>query len=207
MVTYMIRESINDVYEGIINCVACMEIEPRFRFAPACHGQGRRGIMIVGLCPSRASVEAGRFYNQGSMRTLTNGILDIDLDCFLSDVIKCDTAYTTATNVNHQELAMRCGNLYLRREIAYLKPNVIVAVGKEAFAFLTEIEGGFVQRQGDGIEYHERCSNIPVFPIIHPSYGEVHYRRIAQQRGQSYTENVRSILSMVVQQYGRLLEI
>jgi uracil-DNA glycosylase family 4 len=197
----MSKEFASSIYQDVLDCEACNCFEAKYRFALNCHGQGGLGIMLVGLCPSRASVEAGRYFNQGSLRTLAEGILDIDEDCYLSDVIKCDTEYSTVQNNALDSLAQKCGDLFLHRELNCLRPNVIVAIGRVAFEYLTGIDGRFSFRQSDGIEYHTQHLNIPVYPIIHPSYGNIHYGRAPHQQ-QPYRENVRTLLTYIGDHYG-----
>lgn len=46
--------------------------------------------MIVGESLHKPSIDANRYYDQGSVRALLEGVVDLDQDCYLSDAIKCD---------------------------------------------------------------------------------------------------------------------
>lgn len=187
-------QSVQRLYEEVLQCEVCPKFTARYRFAPHCHGQGRLGIMIIGQCPSQGSVEAGRYYNQGSMRGLVQGILNLDRDCYLSDVIKCDTTYSTIRGNAESDLASLCGSRFLKREIELLRPHRIIAVGKHSFEYLTGVTGGFTERQNDGRDYYYTGADIPVHPIIHPSHANQFYGRVPHQTQQTYSDNVRQIL-------------
>ena len=177
------------VYSDVFECRQCPEFSEHYKFARDCHGKGNRGLMIVGESAHKPSIEAGRYYDQGSVRTLLAGIVNLDQDCYLSDAIKCDKQFCSAKGKTLDKIAQRCARKYLFQEIALLQPTAIVAVGRIAFEVLTGIAGDFVSRQGDGKRYFAITQNVPVHPVIHPSYANMYYGRVSWQQGISYQQS------------------
>lgn len=185
---------VKELYSEVCACKQCPEFFEYHKFAPDCHGNGGRKIMIVGESPHKPSIDAGRYYDQGSVRSLLAGIVDLEKDCYLSDAIKCDKQFCSVKGKALDAVARRCCDKFLSQEIQLLQPKSIVTVGRIAFEFLTGITGNFISRQDDGKKYLVTGSNIPVYPVIHPSYANMYYGRVPWQNvsyAQSFAHIVR----------------
>lgn len=176
----MMYSSVN-VYSDVFSCRLCSEFSEYHKFAPGCQGGGGLGLMIVGESAHKPSIDAGRYYANGSVRSLLEGIVDLERDCYLSDAIKCDKQYSSAKGKTLDGIAKTCSSRFLSQEISLLQPKSILAVGRIAFKILTGFTGGFSSRQNDGNVYLETTSRIPVHPVIHPSYAAVHYGHVPWQ--------------------------
>ena len=187
----------NDLFSEVSACRQCREFSQHHKFAPGCHGSGGRGLMIVGESSHKPSIDAGRYYANGSVRSILGGVVDLERDCFLSDAIKCDKQFCSATGKALDKVAMRCCTKFLSREIALLQPKAIVAVGRIAFEFLTGFAGDFVSRQNDGKRYFATNLRIPVHPVVHPSNANRLYGKVPWQQApyeESFVQIVRACL-------------
>ncbi|WP_245732572.1 uracil-DNA glycosylase family protein [Propionispora vibrioides] len=154
--------------------------------------------MIVGESSHKPSIDAGRYYANGSVRSLLAEVVDLERDCHLSDAIKCDKQFCSVKGKTLNRVAERCCTRFLSREIALLQPTAIVAVGRIAFEFLTGITGGYVSRQNDGKGYFVADHRIPVHPVIHPSNANRMYGRVPWQiipYAESFAQIVRDCLT------------
>ena len=188
---------VSTLYSEVSTCMRCAEFSEHHKFAPDCHGRGGRGLMIVGESSHKPSIDAGRYYAQGSVRSLLDGVVDLERDCYLSDAIKCDKQFCSAKGKTLDGIARRCSSRFLSPEISLLQPKAIVAVGRIAFEFLTGVTGDFVSRQNDSRVYLETASLIPVHPVIHPSYANMYYGRVPWQilpYDQSFAQIVQNCL-------------
>lgn len=187
-------EKVTKIYSEVSGCRLCPEFSEHHKFASTCHGRGKRGLMIVGESAHKPSIDAGRYYDQGSVRSILGDIVDLDYDCYLSDAIKCDKQFCSAKGKSLDKIAHRCSTRFLLQELALLKPEAIVTVGRIAFEILTGITGDFVSRQGDGRSYFTSNTHIPVHPVIHPSYANMYYGRVQWQQNSPYPQNFTHIV-------------
>ena len=188
-------QKVADVYAEVSFCTQCPEFVEYHKFAPVCHGNGDRGLMIIGESAHKPSIDAGKYYAHGSMRSLLNGVVDLERDCYLSDAIRCDKQFCSVKGKKTlDKVASRCCGSFLFREIALLQPKVIVAVGRVAFECLTGITGDYVSRQNDGKKYFVKNHCIPVHPVIHPSNANRMYGKVPWQQEDAYTKSVVQIV-------------
>lgn len=190
-------DSIKALYSEVYSCRQCAEFREHFKFAAKCHGKGYRKLMIVGESSHKPSIDAGRYYDNGSVRSLLMGVVDLDWDFYLSDAIKCDKQFCSAKGRLLDNVAKRCCSKFLLKEVNLLQPRAIIAVGRIAFEFLTMSTGNFTSRQNDGKRYLAIGTSIPVYPVIHPSYANVFYGRVPWQNvpyGYSFIQIVRGCL-------------
>ena len=190
--------SVTDLYYEVSACRTCQEFSSHYKFAPGCHGKGGKQLMIVGESSHKPSIDAGRYYDQGSVRWILADVIDLDRDCFLSDTIKCDKQYCSKKGKSLDKIAERCATRFLIKEFNLLKPQAIIAVGRIAFEFLTGNSGSFASRQSDGTTYYEKTSRIPVYPVIHPSYANMFYGLVPWQNvpyNNSFIDTVRRALN------------
>lgn len=185
--------SIDGLHQTIAGCRACNFLKEYWRFSQESHGQCEAGIMVVGESSYRPSIEAGEYYASGSLRSTLSGIVDLDRECYLTDLVKCDKGYLNAKD--YIEAAATNCHQFLEKEVELIKPTVIIAVGEMAFRYLTGITGQFSGRQGDGQQYVYK--GIPVVPIVHPSYGNVHYGKKPWQTT-GYHDSVRRIFAQAL---------
>jgi DNA polymerase len=73
---------------------------------------------------------------------------------------------------------------YLRREVAQVEPDCVVATGKHATQSLLAVEGRTVDGFLDLVLEVQPCPTVgaPVLPLLHPSYQEVWIGRLGHDR-------------------------
>jgi DNA polymerase len=184
---------IEKLHESIATCQVCGFLKERWRFQQAAHGLCRAKIMVVGESAYKPSIEVGRYYSAGVLRNTLAGTVDLEQQCYLTDVVKCDKSYLDIKE-QLEAAALNCRQ-FLFEEIEVIQPKVIIAIGELAFRYLTGIAGNFTRRQDDGERYLYK--NVRVIPIIHPSYGNVHYGKRPWQSG-SYHSSIRNIFIQAV---------
>jgi len=149
--------------------------------------------MVVGEASYRPSIENGQYYSAGALRNTVAKIVDLEKEFYFTDLIKCDKDYLDAKK--HLEFAAQNCYHFLIEEIEVINPKVIIVVGELAFRYLTGVTGKFSGRQDDGQLYLYK--DIPIVPIVHPSYGTVHYGKKDWQNI-GYHNSIRRIFTQVI---------
>lgn len=181
-------EKLDILHNRIEKCQACNFFKERWRFQQAAHGLCQAKVMVVGESAYKPSIEVGKYYSAGVLRNTLAETVDLEQQCYMTDVVKCDKSYLEAKE-QLEAAALHCRN-FLLEEVEAVQPKVIIAIGELAFRFLTRMSGAFTGRQDDRKQYFYKT--IPVIPIIHPSYGNVHYGKKTWQTG-GYHSSVRNI--------------
>lgn len=184
----MSLNSLSDLHEQIALCRNCHSLKEYWKFASGVHGQCASRIMVVGESAHKESIDAGKYYARNSLRSILGETFDLDKECYLTDLVKCDKEFLESQS-GLEQAASSCFN-YLVKEIEFIEPKVIITVGELAFRYLTKISGSFIERQGDGERY--LFNNIPVIPIIHPSNQNRNYGKKSWQEI-SYGDSVKKI--------------
>ena len=141
-------------------------IEGKFLSNVFSNMNARAKIMIVGQNPGRDEVEkkepfvgmAGKRFDEVLLQRV--GITRADL--YVSNSVRC---YTPGNRKPFQKEEDNCRE-FLDKEIAIVKPKLIVALGSIAFRQLTGMNG-IMKHHGSvafSIRYH-----VPVLPVLHPS--------------------------------------
>lgn len=181
-------EKLVALHNNIVTCQACGFFKEQWRFSQETHGNHLADVMVVGESAYKPSIEVGKYYSAGVLRNTLTGTVDLEQQCYLTDVVKCDKSFLE-TKEQLEAAALHCRH-FLLEEVEVVQPKVIIAVGELAFRYLTGISGAFTGRQDDGETYLYK--NTPVIPIVHPSYGNVHYGKRPWQSG-GYHSSVRKI--------------
>ncbi len=123
-------------------------------------------VMVVGQNPGREEVEkkepfvgaSGKFFDEviADVLGITRGAL------YISNTIRC---FTPGNRTPYQSEIDNC-RYFLDREIAIVKPKVIVSLGAPAFKQLTGM-GGITKHHGEVIV--SLRYRVPVLPLFHPS--------------------------------------
>lgn len=150
----------------------------------------RAKIMVVGQNPGRDEVErkepfvgmAGKRFDEILLEVV--GITRADL--YISNSVRC---YTPENRKPFQTEEDNCRE-FLDKEIAIVKPKLIVALGSVAFRQLTGMNG-IMKHHGSvtfSIRYH-----IPVLPVLHPSPLNMNN----PERGQAFHEDLLKLKGLV----------
>ena len=149
--------SLRDVDLAISACSACplrWECVPEGPVYP--EGAENRKIMVIGRNPGRQEREHGRpFYSEAPAGERLNKFLaesGIDRDeCWVTNVCKC---YSTDDRPPTYPEIMACLP-YLRAEIDFLKPRLILAFGNEAMMAVTPYKTRVTKHCGEILENPE----------------------------------------------------
>jgi uracil-DNA glycosylase len=122
--------------------------------------------MFIGEGPGAEEDETGEpFVGQAGKlldAMLTASGLQRSREVYIANVVKCRPPGNRTPTT---EEAAACAP-YLDRQIALIKPSLIVALGKTAVTRLTGSEASMSSLRGSLLSYR----NIPVVPTYHPSY-------------------------------------
>ena len=158
------NETIEDIRLDIGNCVRCPLHEGRTKIVHTT-GNFSADLMFVGEAPGADEDASGRPF-VGRAGQLLNKIIEaIGLkreDVFIGNVNRCRPPQNrTPTG----EEAATC-KPFLLREIALLRPDVIVVLGNTAMKNLLDTKEGITKLRGNFMDY----KGIKVMPTFHPAY-------------------------------------
>ena len=150
----------------IKDCEGCPSARINTGFAMG-EGATTAPIMFVGEALGEQEAIEGRPFVGGTgkmLRMMMHQAGILDGMHYITNVVKCrppGNRTPTQTEIDH------CTMRYLSKEIAYVKPRVIVAVGDVAFKYLVpSARTGIIAARG----YTFQSPNGPVIPIVHPSF-------------------------------------
>jgi DNA polymerase len=157
-------ETMEDIWADIGECIRCPLSQSRNRIV---HSEGNRQarLMFVGEAPGADEDASGRPF-VGRAGQLLNKIIEaIGLkreDVLIGNVNRCRPPQNRTPTL---EEAKTCKG-FLLREIAVVRPEVIVVLGNTAMKNLLETKEGITKMRGKFQDYR----GIKVMPTFHPAY-------------------------------------
>ena len=157
-------ETLEDIHADIGECIRCPLSQSRSRVV---HSEGslKARLMFVGEAPGADEDASGRPF-VGRAGQLLNKIIEaIGLkreDVFIGNVNRCRPPQNRTPTL---EEAKACKG-FLLREIAVVRPEVIVVLGNTAMKNLLDTKEGITQLRGRFQDYR----GIKVMPTFHPAY-------------------------------------
>ena len=158
------NETIEDIHADIGNCTRCPLHEGRTHIV---HSTGNRqaDLMFVGEAPGADEDAQGKPF-VGRAGQLLNKIIEaIDLkreDVFIGNINRCRPPGNRTPTLDE---AATC-KPFLLREIAIVRPKVIVVLGNTACQNLLETKVGITKLRGEFQDYF----GVKVMPTFHPAY-------------------------------------
>ena len=157
-------ETFEDIRNDIGECLRCPLHQSRTRIVHS-EGNSNARLMFVGEAPGADEDASGRPF-VGRAGQLLNKIIEaIGMkreDVFIGNVNRCRPPQNrTPTG----EEAATC-KPFLLREIALLRPEVIVVLGNTAMKNLLDTKEGITKLRGNFMDY----KGIKVMPTFHPAY-------------------------------------
>lgn len=136
-----------------------------------CHGEGLEGapIMFVGEAPGREEDEAGRPFVGRSGQLLEKMLAAIGLkrgDVYISNVIP----WRPPANRTPSPIETATCEVFVRREIALVRPKVLVALGGSAAKTLFQVDAGIMRQRGKWVEFETDGDTIDAMAMFHPAY-------------------------------------
>jgi uracil-DNA glycosylase len=126
-------------------------------------GNPNADLMFIGEAPGR-DLQGEPFVGRAG-QLLTDIIKAMKLtrdDVYITNVVKC----RPPDNRNPEPDELESCRPYIRRQIALIKPRVIVTLGKFALQSLLERSYSITAARGNWLEYE----GIKVMPTFHPAY-------------------------------------
>jgi DNA polymerase len=145
-------------------CTACPLHATRANTVPG-EGVSAPLVLVIGEGPGENEDKSGRPFVGDAGQLLDKMLASIDLsrekNCFIANVVKCRPPHNR--DPLPEELAA-CAP-FLARQIALLKPCVILCAGRVATQALVKTTNSIKNLHGHFIE----CAGVPLFPMYHPS--------------------------------------
>jgi DNA polymerase len=158
------QDSLDKIAEEIKQCRRCGLSGYRKTPVPG-EGVLRPRVMFIGEGPGAEEDKTGRPFVGRAGQYLDKWLAAIDLDrginCFIGNIIKCRPPENRDP---HPEEIIAC-KPFLLRQLAVIKPEVIVTLGRFASQVICSSEEGIGRLRGRVYSYHD----IPVVPTYHPS--------------------------------------
>lgn len=130
-------------------------------------GNARAEWMLIGEAPGAEEDRQGKPFVGRAGQLLTNmlGAIGLDRDeVFIANILKCRPPNNR--DPRPEEVAA-CGD-FLRRQIAHVRPRIILALGRVAAQNLLQVDTPIGRLRGKVHEYPDL--KIPVVVTYHPAY-------------------------------------
>ncbi len=156
-------DSIKTLYETVMGCTACRLSQQR-RNVVFGEGNLHADVMFIGEGPGAREDEQGRPFVGPAGKLLDQMLAGIGLqraDVYIANVVKC----RPPNNRDPQEDERAACIGYLRAQVAFVKPKVIVCLGRIA-------AGVILGRDVKMMKEHGVCTkvkNFYIMPTFHPA--------------------------------------
>lgn len=151
------------IKKEVESCQACVLCACRTQTVFG-EGNSDADVVFVGEAPGQTEDETGRPFVGKAGKLLDNMIDSMGLkreDVFILNICKC----RPPKNRKPTPAEMKACMPFLERQLAEIKPKVIIALGNTALGGLTGIDGGITKRCGEW----EEANGIKLMPCYHPS--------------------------------------
>jgi DNA polymerase len=157
-------EAIADIAAGVAGCAACGLSAGRLKAVPG-EGVPAPLVLVVGEGPGADEDASGRPFVGKAGQLLDRMLAAVGLsrrtNCFIANLVKCRPP---ANRDPEPDEAAACF-VHLERQIAALRPKVILAVGRVPSQHLLGTSVGIGKLRGRWTEWR----GIPLLPTFHPS--------------------------------------
>jgi uracil-DNA glycosylase len=154
------NETVAEIQAEIGNCNRCELCKERTQIV---HSTGK--LMFVGEAPGKDEDEQGKPFVGRSGQLLTKIIEAIGIsrdDVFIGNINRCRPPANRQPTPTESDICKP----YLLREIAVVRPKVIVVLGNTACQNLLETKVGISKLRGNFQDYY----GVKVMPTFHPAY-------------------------------------
>ncbi|CAN5432878.1 hypothetical protein BH20ACI1_BH20ACI1_31540 [soil metagenome] len=158
------NETIEDIRQDIGNCTRCPLWEGRTKIVHST-GNFEADLMFVGEAPGADEDASGEPFVGRAGQLLNKIIEGIGMkreDVFIGNINRCRPPGNRAPTLAE---AHTC-RPFLTREIAVVRPKVIVVMGNTAMKNLLDTKEGITKIRGEFQDYY----GVKVMPTFHPAY-------------------------------------
>ncbi len=157
-------DSLERIAEEVRACARCRLAERRSRAVPG-EGPAAPLVMVIGEGPGADEDATGRPFVGKAGQLLDKMLASIglsrDTNCFIANVVKC----RPPQNRDPEPDETAACAAFLDRQIALLKPRVILTVGRVPTQALLKTSEGIGRLRGRFVDFR----GIPLLPTYHPS--------------------------------------
>ena len=158
------NETLEEIWSDIGDCTRCGLCSGRTQVVNT-HGNHKARLMFVGEAPCADEDIQGKPFVGRAGQLLTKMIEAMGMkreDVIIGNVNRCRPPGNRQPTLEEAAICRP----FLFREIATVRPEVIVVMGNTALRNLLEIKAGISSIRGRFHDYH----GIPVMPTFHPAY-------------------------------------
>jgi uracil-DNA glycosylase len=160
-------ETLEDIRRELGDCRRCKLASTRTNIVFG-EGNPEAELMFVGEGPGADEDATGRPFVGRAGQLLTKMIEAIDLkreDVYIANVVKSRPPGNRAPEADEVKACIP----FLFRQIAAIRPKLIVALGNPAMQALLDTKIGITKMRGQ-LQDYPRVSGIKVLPTFHPAY-------------------------------------
>ena len=157
-------ETLEDIRQDVGNCTRCPLHQGRTKIVHS-EGNPNAELVFIGEAPGADEDASGRPFVGRAGQLLNKSIEAIGLsreDVFIGNVNRCRPPGNRQPTI---EEARTC-KPFLLREIAVLRPKIIVVLGNTATQNLLDTKTGITKIRGEFQDYY----GVKVMPTFHPAY-------------------------------------
>lgn len=158
------KETLEDIWRDIGDCTRCGLCSGRTQVVNT-HGNHKARLIFVGEAPGADEDAQGKPFVGRAGQLLTKMIEAMGMkreDVIIGNVNRCRPPGNRQPTLEEAAICRP----FLFREIATVRPEVIVVMGNTALRNLLEIKAGISSVRGHFHDYH----GTPVMPTFHPAY-------------------------------------
>ncbi|HOQ04719.1 MAG TPA: uracil-DNA glycosylase [Anaerohalosphaeraceae bacterium] len=197
------RRLLEAIAEEVRACRKCQIGSTRLNAVPG-EGNPKARLVFVGEAPGADEDQQGRPFVGRAGQLLTRMIAAIGLrreDVFICNTLKCRPPENRDPRPDEIWNCLP----YLKRQLAILRPEVIVALGSHAARTLLETDTAIGKLRGHFHEYRFSDADRPakVMPTYHPAYLLRNYSYENRQRVWEDLQKVADALGLQLPQGGR----
>lgn len=162
-----VNETLEDIRRDLGECQRCKLWTTRTKIVFG-EGSAQAQLMFVGEAPGADEDASGRPFVGRAGQLLTKMIEAIDLkreDVYIANILKS----RPPGNRNPEAEETRACIPFLYRQIATVRPRLIVTLGNPATQGLLETKTGISRLRGE-FQNYPRIAGIKVLPTFHPAY-------------------------------------
>jgi DNA polymerase len=157
---------LDELKREVFSCHLCELVKTKKNYVFG-EGDEKASLMFVGEAPGAYEDELGKPFvgRAGELLTrIINNVLELDRsEVYIANIVKCRPPNNATPSY---EIATTCRE-YLFKQIKFVKPKIIVALGATAYKYLTgDLNAKITHIRGRVIEWND----IKLIPTYHPSY-------------------------------------
>ncbi|MCL2232335.1 MAG: uracil-DNA glycosylase [Treponema sp.] len=161
-------ESLDDLASAIAHCSACGLAAARTHPVPG-EGAERPLVMVIGEGPGADEDASGRPFVGKAGQLLDKMLASIglsrDTNCYIANMVKC----RPPENRDPEPGEIAACYPFLERQIALLRPQVILCAGRVAAQALLKTGQSINALRGTFADFNTTTGTIPVLCTFHPS--------------------------------------